>query len=47
MIEQVISHFKNRTIIHTDYRRPIETFPGDYLSGNLPALLQDGLNKPQ
>jgi DDE superfamily endonuclease len=26
-IEQVISHFKNWTIMHTDYRRPLETFP--------------------
>lgn len=26
MIEQVISHFKNWTIVHTDYRRPIDTF---------------------
>jgi len=26
VIEQVISHFKNWTIMHTDYRRPIETF---------------------
>jgi hypothetical protein len=26
MIEQVISHFKNWTIMHTDYRRPIGIF---------------------
>jgi hypothetical protein len=26
VIEQVISHFKNWRIIHTDYRRPIDTF---------------------
>jgi len=26
MIEQVISHFKNWRIMHTDYRRPIDTF---------------------
>ena len=26
MIEQVISHFKNWTILHTDYRRPLKTF---------------------
>jgi hypothetical protein len=26
MIEQVISHFKNWTIMHTDYRRPLRTF---------------------
>jgi hypothetical protein len=26
MIEQVISHFKNWTIVHTDYRRPLNTF---------------------
>jgi len=26
MIEQVISHFKNWRIMHTDYRRPINTF---------------------
>jgi hypothetical protein len=25
-IEQVISHFKNWTIMHTDYRRPLKTF---------------------
>jgi hypothetical protein len=26
MVEQVISHFKNWTIMHTDYRRPLKTF---------------------
>lgn len=26
VIEQVISHFKNWQIMHTDYRRPIQTF---------------------
>ena len=26
MIEQVISHLKNWTIMHTDYRRPLGTF---------------------
>jgi hypothetical protein len=26
MIEQVISHFKNWTVVHTDYRRPLSTF---------------------
>jgi hypothetical protein len=26
MIEQVISHFKNWRIMHTDYRRPFDTF---------------------
>jgi hypothetical protein len=26
MIEQVISHFKNWAIMHTDYRRPLKTF---------------------
>jgi hypothetical protein len=26
VIEQVISHLKNWTILHTDYRRPIHTF---------------------
>ena len=26
MIEQAISHFKNWTIMHTDYRRPLKTF---------------------
>jgi hypothetical protein len=26
MIEQVISHFKNWTIVHADYRRPLKTF---------------------
>jgi hypothetical protein len=26
VIEQVISHFKNWTIMHTDYRRPLKTF---------------------
>ena len=26
MIEQVISHFKNWTIMHIDYRRPLRTF---------------------
>ena len=27
VIEQVIAHFKTWRIMHTDYRRPIETFP--------------------
>jgi len=26
VIEQTISHFKNWRIMHTDYRRPIDTF---------------------
>jgi hypothetical protein len=26
MIERVISHFKNWTVMHTDYRRPLNTF---------------------
>lgn len=26
MVEQVISHFKNWAILHTDYRRPLKTF---------------------
>jgi hypothetical protein len=26
VIEQVISHLKNWTILHTDYRRPLHTF---------------------
>jgi hypothetical protein len=26
MIEQAISHFKNWTIMHTDYRRSLKTF---------------------
>jgi hypothetical protein len=26
MIEQVISHFKNWTIMHSDCRRPLKTF---------------------
>jgi hypothetical protein len=26
MIEQVISHFKNWTVMHTGYRRPLNTF---------------------
>ena len=26
VIEQVISHFKNWWIMHTDYRRPVDTF---------------------
>jgi len=27
VIEQVISHIKNWRILHTDYRRPLGTFP--------------------
>jgi hypothetical protein len=27
VIEQVISHLKNWRILHTDYRRPLDTFP--------------------
>jgi hypothetical protein len=26
VIEQVVAHFKNWTIMHTDYRRPLDTF---------------------
>ena len=44
MIEQVISHFKNWIIMHTDYRRPLGTFQDDYLGGSWPALLPYGLN---
>jgi hypothetical protein len=32
MIEQVISYFKNWTIMHTDYRRPLGTFATTKLS---------------
>ena len=34
MIEQVISHFKNWTIMHTDYRRPLGTFTTTISAGN-------------
>ena len=27
VIEQVIANFKTRRIMHTDYRRPLATFP--------------------
>ena len=27
VIEQVVSHVKNWRILHTDYRRPLATFP--------------------
>jgi hypothetical protein len=27
VIEQVIANFKTWRIVHTDFRRPIETFP--------------------
>ena len=47
MIEQVISHFKNWTIMHTDYRRPLRHICDDHLSGSWPSLLQGGLNNPR
>jgi hypothetical protein len=46
MIEQAISHFKNWTIMHTDYRRPLKTFENGYFSCSWTALLPDGLNNP-
>jgi hypothetical protein len=46
MIEQVISHFKNWTIMHTDYRRPAQHVHDNYRSSNWPAFLPDGLNNP-
>ena len=48
MIEQVIfSHFKNWTIMHTDYPQPLRHQSDDRLSGSWPSLLQGGLNNPQ
>jgi hypothetical protein len=48
MIEHVISHFKNWTIMHTDYRLPSTArhIDGDYLTVRWPSLLQDDLTKP-
>ena len=47
MIEQVISHFKNWTVVPApDYRRPVKTFETTILSSRRPALLPDGLNNP-
>ena len=45
-IEQVIANFKTWRIIHTDYRRPLDTFdtPSQPLSG---CTLQDSVNKPR
>jgi hypothetical protein len=47
MIEQVIANFKTWRIMHTDYRRPIDTFDTTYLSRCWVALLPDDVNKPQ
>ena len=48
MIEQVISHFKNWTIMHTDYRRPLGTFKTTISAvvglHFYPRLFQDHLN---
>ena len=41
VIEQVIANFKTWRIMHTDYRRPIETFAYHDLSRNCSALLQE------
>ena len=38
MIKQAILHFKNWTIMHTDYRRPLKTFENDDPSGSWPAV---------
>jgi DDE superfamily endonuclease len=39
VIEQVIAHFKDWEIMHTDYRRPLNTFTLDDLHSRRPALL--------
>ena len=46
MIEQVISHFKNWTIMHTDYRRPIKTF-ATTISGGWPCTSPGGVKTLQ
>ena len=47
VIEQVIANFKTWRIMHTDYRRPLATFPRNHLSRSSPALLCNQLNKPR
>jgi DDE superfamily endonuclease len=59
MIEQVISHFKNWTIIYTDYQRPLGTFAatisavvglhfcGRRCGGGLQRHRRRGLNPPR
>ncbi len=47
VIEQVIANFKTWRIMHTDYRRPLATFPENHLSRGRPALLRNRLNNPQ
>jgi hypothetical protein len=44
VIEQVIAKFKTGRIMHTDYRRPIETFPTTILAVIALHFLQDRLN---
>ena len=43
VIEQVIANFKTWRIMHTDYRRPLATFPRNHLSCGCPALLRNRL----
>jgi hypothetical protein len=35
VIEQVISHLKNWTVMHTDHRRPLGTFATTIISASL------------
>ena len=46
MIEQVISHFKNWTIMHTDYRRPLKTFATTISAAVGLHFYRTGLNNP-
>jgi hypothetical protein len=45
-IERAIANFKTWRIMHTDYRRPLTTFPETISAAVAPALLCSRLNNP-
>ena len=47
LIEQVIANVTTWRIMHTDYRRPLDTFATTISAVVAPALLQDRLNNPR
>ncbi len=47
VVERVIANLKNWRILHTDYRRPLDSFAHDHFRCHRTAVLLTGLNKPQ
>jgi hypothetical protein len=47
VIERVIANFKTWRIMHTDYRRPINTFTQTISTRHSPTLLGHRVNRPR